>query len=924
MASSLFQQQQNAARLARQTGAVQKGGGFRTSSSVSTGSQPAPQGQVFNSKSATFGPGGNISFTGGGSGSTQFLGGAGQIVNQPGAIVGAPGFSSFDAFGNPLTRDRAVSTRPDIIGGVQRTPVFRNSSGQLVSATPSPGSSSGPLLALGGSSASLGLPPSVVQFSPISIQQAGQGQFPQTQPLQPAPASGSGTEVGQVLQQASGKPLTPQEFERLRQATGATDDTFDLFFERVGKDIFARSAGLTGQAPLSPSEFSSLRKNLGVGSDNFGEFFNRQGDNIFFKRSNLAQSPGAVFNTAETGGGVVNSFDSSILSSPEAQLPDFSEDSIADPVAWIRSLSDIWNTTKTDFQVQLEQQQQVLFNRFQDQVDRVDEIDATRRQMEDDFQIQEQVKQINELNLTIQQKNAEFEQGMFNIGQQATAAPFIAGQQQAFQQQAALEIGALVGTQQAMMGNFDLATNVIDRSIEQSFKGLELQIGLTRDFLAINQDQMSQEEKKQSFVIDNILNERERVIEEQKQEKMAVKDLMLDLAQIGGDPRKMDFNKSFAENAQVYSEQRAIFDQQERSHAIQQARALAGNKLITDNNGRPVGTFNELTGDIKRIGGENYVGSIGPVTAYGSYDAEGNEVWRHGLDIDVTKGQQLFSPVAGVVTDVVYSNEGFGNQVKIVDDLGNELWFSHLDAASVAVGQEIKAGQALGAGGNSGFVIPGPGGDGSHLDLTIVRGDGNFMTPHEVEAYVNDGARRSVPAFQDTTPDPFEGVDFGEEALGGITPEQSAEDAAKQAKSLDNAVNAIDVANRLETHPGLGAAVGLKGLTGGIIPFIDDEPIPGTDAADFVAELNRLKAILSADRIEILRGLGAMSERELAVVTDSATSLNRDMSEKAFKSELGRIRDVMADVQARLSDGQPAQPQSSESGDSLDAFLNSL
>lgn len=124
----------------------------------------------------------------------------------------------------------------------------------------------------------------------------------------------------------------------------------------------------------------------------------------------------------------------------------------------------------------------------------------------------------------------------------------------------------------------------------------------------------------------------------------------------------------------------------------------------------------------------SYIKSVGPVTAYGS------PLWKPGLDIDLKKGQPVPSPVNGVVI-ATKKNGGFGNQVQIRDDKGNEIWLSHLDGFSVKPGQKVTRGTVIGKGGNSGNVIRMGGGDGSHLDVTIKTPKG-LMTAKQVEQYI--------------------------------------------------------------------------------------------------------------------------------------------------------------------------------------------
>lgn len=133
--------------------------------------------------------------------------------------------------------------------------------------------------------------------------------------------------------------------------------------------------------------------------------------------------------------------------------------------------------------------------------------------------------------------------------------------------------------------------------------------------------------------------------------------------------------------------------------------------------------------------GKSYQSVLGAITAYGS------SYWKWGVDIDLKKGQAVPSPVSGKVT-YAKSNGGFGLHVKIVDDDGNENWFGHLDKIGVKVGDRIEIGDVIGLGGNTGNVIKGKGGDGSHLDYTVKGKNGKLYTAREALAYANSWVRR--------------------------------------------------------------------------------------------------------------------------------------------------------------------------------------
>lgn len=116
---------------------------------------------------------------------------------------------------------------------------------------------------------------------------------------------------------------------------------------------------------------------------------------------------------------------------------------------------------------------------------------------------------------------------------------------------------------------------------------------------------------------------------------------------------------------------------------------------------------------------------IGKVTAFGS------PFWSPGLDIDLKIGDAIPSPVNGKIT-FIGKNGGFGNQVRVKGKDGNEYWLSHLSDSDVRLGDAVSKGQTIAMGGNSGRVIRGRGGDGSHLDITVKDKNGKLLSARQV------------------------------------------------------------------------------------------------------------------------------------------------------------------------------------------------
>lgn len=140
--------------------------------------------------------------------------------------------------------------------------------------------------------------------------------------------------------------------------------------------------------------------------------------------------------------------------------------------------------------------------------------------------------------------------------------------------------------------------------------------------------------------------------------------------------------------------------------------------------------FSSVGSDTKPATGGNtpYLKTLGAITGI-----DGSPLWKHGLDIDLKIGDPVKSPVSGTVIATRTSPKGFGKQVRVKGDDGNEYWFSHLDGFDVVAGAKIRAGQVVGRGGNTGSVIPMGGGDGSHLDLTVKDKNGNYIPPRKIK-----------------------------------------------------------------------------------------------------------------------------------------------------------------------------------------------
>jgi murein DD-endopeptidase MepM/ murein hydrolase activator NlpD len=111
-------------------------------------------------------------------------------------------------------------------------------------------------------------------------------------------------------------------------------------------------------------------------------------------------------------------------------------------------------------------------------------------------------------------------------------------------------------------------------------------------------------------------------------------------------------------------------------------------------------------------------------------------VWHFGVDIRVKTGDPVYAVFDGVVRITGYDRRGFGHFVLIRHKNGLETLYGHLSRRFVKLGQELKAGDIIGNGGNSGRSTA------PHLHFEI-RYSGNAIDPNEIFDFKDNAIIRS-------------------------------------------------------------------------------------------------------------------------------------------------------------------------------------
>lgn len=124
-----------------------------------------------------------------------------------------------------------------------------------------------------------------------------------------------------------------------------------------------------------------------------------------------------------------------------------------------------------------------------------------------------------------------------------------------------------------------------------------------------------------------------------------------------------------------------------------------------------------------------------------------------------------------------------------------------------------------------------------------------------------------------------------------------------QVASFDTMLGTLD---RLATHSGLKRSVGMTGAF---------PTMPGSDSANFQAELNTFQSQAFLPMVAQLKGMGALSDAEGKKLTAAVGALDPKMGEEAFRASVARITEDMEQARERVAGARrtPTKPNQSDS-----------
>lgn len=229
-------------------------------------------------------------------------------------------------------------------------------------------------------------------------------------------------------------------------------------------------------------------------------------------------------------------------------------------------------------------------------------------------------------------------------------------------------------------------------------------------------------------------------------------------------------------------------------------------------------------------------------------------------------------------------------------------------------------------GGASNIVsVPGMGGAPTVLSSTPItkKPGGEQKIPMAPVAYIDDKGNTVWGTITEAKGRPaanyspaLQGQLAGAKAFGKTTEEERGKAISDAPRIVDNANEAIRLADELLKHPGFKQAVGASSMLG-------VQKIPGTQARDFMNRLDQIKGGAFLEAFNTLKGGGQITEVEGKKATDAIARMDNSTSEKEFQKAVDDYKNVIriGVERAKKKAGGISQPTANPYANKTDAEI---
>lgn len=211
-----------------------------------------------------------------------------------------------------------------------------------------------------------------------------------------------------------------------------------------------------------------------------------------------------------------------------------------DPTTFINGyLSSLANSFQTN-QNNLDQQRNDIKTQQTGIIDLIKKIQGkgdAQVQAENNLGVNNSVKHLQELNAQIAARTNEFNTAVnAQEGQgRGLTTGLVSTKQNAIRRQQAVEIGGMSAAAQALQGNIALAQDTAKKTVDLQYKPLEDSLDLQLKQLEFNYNDLTAAEKKQADNLALLLDQRKTDLQNQKEEKQNIYNVMLEAAKNGAD-----------------------------------------------------------------------------------------------------------------------------------------------------------------------------------------------------------------------------------------------------------------------------------------------------------------------------------------------------------------------------------------------------
>lgn len=280
---------------------------------------------------------------------------------------------------------------------------------------------------------------------------------------------------------------------------------------------------------------SGIAQQYGMNANDLAKSNNIADPNVIQAGANLTVPDSSVSSPK-----VPNTFNAADLNTPSNfDVPPATPSAPVDPFvasldASQKSFQNAYDAANKDVQP-IQQERDTLTTRLQSALDNLKGKGSSLVAEETKLGVPENIKQLNDLNLQIAQKKGEFDKAAMNAENQQIPVGLIQGQQATIRRQQAVELGALASVAQALQGNIALAQQTAQRTVDLEFSDKEQEVKNLQTLLSVNTDNLTTAEKKSAAQLSYILDQRQKEIDQAKEERKGVLNLAAQAAQYGAD-----------------------------------------------------------------------------------------------------------------------------------------------------------------------------------------------------------------------------------------------------------------------------------------------------------------------------------------------------------------------------------------------------